>query len=189
VLQAVTKDVQKISKQATPDDVKKLWAKRQKVRWNKASYGLGTWLLGKDQAMKTGDKGDDKEKQAVNAKDQERLALEKRITAFMKTQEMTRAAKTTDEVKDEREVAWSELPGVARAGWILAYYVENAGDYEVRPDAIFLACRECGGEGVRSMAIVGANVATDARGKQMTDLIMQCPTCHGLGVTRKIAYR
>lgn len=46
------KDLQKTSPQATEDSVRQLWKSRKKIRYQTASYGLGTWLLGKAAALK-----------------------------------------------------------------------------------------------------------------------------------------
>ncbi|MBL8861298.1 MAG: hypothetical protein JNK02_04720 [Planctomycetes bacterium] len=187
VLDGVTLAAQAISKEATSDVVRRLWIGRKKERWQRASYGLGTWLLGKDAALK----GEQKEppKAPVTAAEKERADLEKKLQRFLQNQEMARKSKSSADQKDERDTAWKELPGVARAGWILAYYAENSGDFEVMPKPLFGNCRECGGTGTRTIAIAGANVARSEIGRQSNEVVIECPTCHGLGVVRRISYR
>jgi hypothetical protein len=189
VLDGVTKEMLKLSKESTPDAVKKLWLQRKKQRWNRASYGLGTWLLGKDAALKGNDEKAETPKVAVNEKDKERLELEKKLQRFLQNQELARKAKSNADQTDDREKAWKEMSPDARAGWMLAYYCENSGDFEVNPKPTFSACPECGGTGTLVMALAGGNVSRSAIGKASTDTKMECPTCHGLGVTRKISYR
>lgn len=189
VIDGVAKEVVKLTKEATGDAVKKLWLVRKKSRWYSASYGLGTWLLGKDAALKGSQPESAQPKAPVNEKDKERMDLEKKLQQYLKNQETARKTKSSAEQKDDREVAWKELSAESRSGWILAYYAENSGDFELNPKPVFHACRECGGEGTRVMSLVGANVAKSAIGKQSTDMKMECPTCHGLGVVRKISYR
>lgn len=187
VLDAVTKAAQAITKDASSDVVRRLWNARHKERFLRASYGLGTWLLGKDAALKG--EQPEAEKPPATAAEKERADLEKKLARFLQNQEMARKSKSTADQKDERETAWKELPGVARAGWILAYYAENSGDFEVMAKPLFRACRECGGTGTRILTMAGANVARSEIGKQSNETVIECPTCHGLGVVRQISYR
>jgi hypothetical protein len=115
--------------------------------------------------------------------------LEKKLQRFLQNQEMARKSRSTADQKDEREQAWKELPGVARANWIMAYYAENSGDFEVMPKPQFSACRECGGTGTRLLTMAGANVSREEVGKGSNEQVIECPTCHGLGVIRRISYR
>lgn len=188
VLDYVTKQASVLTKDATPDVVKKLWAQRKKVRWQRASYGLGTWLLGRDAALK-GSEEKKPDAKPVTEKDKERADLEKKLERFLQNQEMARKAKTSNEQKDDREAAWKELSIDNRAGWILAYYCENSGDFEVDPKPTLAACRECGGTGTRVLSLAGGNVSRSAVGKQSTDTKLECPACHGIGGVRRISYR
>lgn len=187
VLESVTKAAQAITKDASSDVVRRLWSARKKERWQRASYGLGTWLLGKDAALK-GEQAETEKPPATPA-EKERADLEQKLKRFLQNQEMARKSKSSADQKDEREQAWKELPGVARAGWILAYYAENSGDFEVMAKPLFGACRECGGTGTRLLSIAGANVARSEIGKGSNETVIECPTCHGLGVVRRISYR
>ncbi len=188
VLDYVTKESAAITKEANPDVVKKLWLARKRLRWSRASYGMGTWLLGKDAALK-GNEAQKTDAKPLTEKDKERAELEQKLERYLKNQEMARKAKTTAEQSDDREAAWKELSPDNRASWMLAYYVENSGDFEVDPKPTFAACRECGGEGTRTVSLAGANVSRTAVGKGVNETKMECPTCHGLGVVRRISYR
>ncbi|MDZ4772043.1 MAG: hypothetical protein SGI72_02810 [Planctomycetota bacterium] len=188
VLEYVTKEAALITKEANPDVVKKLWLARKKLRWSRASYGSGTWLLGRDSALKGNEapKADDK---PVSEKDKERAELASKLERYLKNQDMARKAKTNAEQSEDRELAWKELSSDNRASWLLAFYVENSGDFEVDPKPTFSACRECGGEGTRTVSLAGANVSRSSVGKGVNETKMECPTCHGLGVVRRISYR
>lgn len=188
VLDYVTKEASMLTKDATPDVVKKLWLQRRKVRWYRASYGLGTWLLGRDAALKGGEEKKTDAK-PLTEKDKERADLEKKLERFLQNQELARKSKSSSDQKDDREAAWKELSPDNRAGWILAYYCENSGDFEVDPKPILSACKECGGSGTRVLSLVGGNVSRSAIGKQATDTKLECPACHGLGAIRRISYR
>jgi hypothetical protein len=190
VLDYVVKEAARITKEATADNVKKAWAARRKIRWERASYGLGTWLLGKDAALKGSEDPSKKdEKKPVSEQDKARGELEKKLKAYLEGQELARKAKSSSEQKDDREAAWKELSVDNRRGWIRAYYCENSGDFEVDPRPILAACKDCGGEGTRLMSMAGQNVAKNAIGKQSTDARIECPSCHGIGAVRRISYR
>lgn len=187
VLDAVTKAAQVYSQEVNSDVVRRMWNARKKVRYQRASYGHGTWLLGQDAALK-GENAEE-EKPPVTAADKERADLEQKLARFLQNQEMARKSKSSADQKDDRETAWRELPGVSRAGWILAYYAENSGDFELLERPLFGACRECGGKGTRLLTIAGGNVAKSEIGKGSVEQVIECPTCHGLGVVRRISYR
>lgn len=190
IVENVAKETLKISKEATVDVVRAMWKNRKKVHWYRASYGNGTWLLGKDGALKgeepDKDKKDEKEK---GEKDKARADFEQKLARFLQNQEVARKAQSQDEKKDDREGFWKEFPSAQRAGWILAYYAENAGDMEVGAKPLFSNCKECGGKGTREISLAGANVSRTAAGKGNVDQVVECETCHGLGRVRRILYR
>lgn len=187
LLAKVAKEAARISKEATPDTVRQMWAKRSKAHWYRASYGYGTWMLGQDAALK-GQKAEEKPPEQ-NTKDKARAELEEKIKRYLENQEMARKAKSSAEQSDDLEAVWKELPSASRAQWILAYYAENSGDFEVGPKPIFSACRECGGQGARELVVAGNNVAKAATGQSSSNATIECPTCHGLGIIRRILYR
>lgn len=189
VLDAVVKEVQKLSKELTPDAVKKLWLQRKKVRWNRASYGMGTWLLGKDAALKGSEEPNEKPKTILSEKDKERMELEKKLQRFLQNQELARKAKSSADQNDDRQQGWKDMTDDGRAYWMVAYYCENSGDFEVMPKPSFTMCPVCGGKGTLVSSLAGGNVSRSAIGKGSVDVKLECPTCHGLGVFRKISYR
>ena len=200
VLAGVVRELGKSTKEATPDVVLRAFSARKKERWLRASYGQGTWLLGKERAFKGGS-DDGKPKQApVNERDAERLELEQRLARFIENQQLARSTQAGPGEEDERETAWAELPSTARQNWILAYYAENGGDFEVAPKPLLAACRECGGTGTRQMSLVGSNPAANAANQQgggrgggggapAMDTFAECVGCHGIGIVRRISYR
>jgi hypothetical protein len=185
---AVLKDIQKTSPQATEDSVRQLWKSRKKVRYQTASYGLGTWLLGKAAALK-GYEEEDTDAKPASEMDQVRAKLEDKIKRFFAAQAVSRAAQSQDEQKDDRQTTWQELSPTARAGWIVAWFVENSGEFEIYPKPIVQACKECGGKGIIEYSLAGANVSKSAVGKQSTDLKRECESCHGVGAVRRVMYR
>jgi len=188
VIAASAKDAAKISKEATEDTVRTAWKNRKKVRYQTASYGLGTWLLGKAAALK-GYEEDPQAEAPQSEVDKQRADLASKIKKFLQAQEVARSAQSNEEQKDDRESAWRELSPGARAHWILAYYVENSGDFELYTKPLIQACKQCGGKGIVEFALAGANVSQSAVGKPSNDLKAECETCHGIGAVRRIQYR
>ena len=185
---SVAKDMQKVSKEATSDTVRQMWASRKKIIWHRASYGLGTWLLGKDEALK-GMEEEKEEKKPVSEADKQRADLEKKIKAFLQNQEMARRAQSKEEQGEDRDGFWREYPVMSRAQWILAYFVENSGDFEVAKKPNLANCPDCGGIGTREVSVAGANVAKSMTGKGVIGTTNECTTCHGIGRIRRIAFR
>lgn len=186
---SVAKDMQKISKEATPDTVRQMWAGRKKIIWHRASYGLGTWLLGKEDALKGMEEEKEGEKKPVSEADQQRADLEKKIKAFLQNQEMARRAQSKDQQNEDRDGFWKEFPAMSRAQWLLAYFVENSGDFEVAKHPNLANCPDCGGHGTREVSVAGANVAKSMTGKGVVGVTNECTTCHGIGRIRRIAFR
>jgi hypothetical protein len=188
ILEHVTKDTQRISKEATPDTVRKLWVARKKLRWYHASYGMGTWLLGKDAALK-GEQPDAPKAAPQNDKDKARAELEQKVQRYLQNTAIAKKAQSKDQQKDDREEFWKEFGSDGRTLWILAYYAENGGEMECDKKPELDNCRECGGTGVRDVAVSGANVAKAGKGKDTGQQLVECPACHGLGRVRRINFR
>src|SRR5260221_58740 len=194
LLDAVVKDVQKVSKDVTPDMVRQMWTSRKKVRYFRASYGLGTWLLGKEAALKGGEedkdkKDKDKDKKPDTEISKERADLEKKIKTFLQNQEMARKAQSKDEQKEDREGFWKEYGALSKEQWLFSYFVENSGLFELAKHPNLDNCSDCGGKGTREIAVVGSNVAKSMIGKGQYGTTAECPICHGIGRIRRIAFR
>lgn len=194
LLAAVAKSVQSVTKQLDADAVHKLFNARdkKKLRWERASYGMGTWLLGKERALK-GEQPDDPKDAAAKPQtdtDKKRAALNEMMQQFLKNREMVAKSKSDGEQSEDREKFWREFSSASRAQWILAYFCEYGGEFEVSPKPLFDNCRECGGLGVRVIALAGGNVAQTQGNKPAgTEAKVNCEACHGLGRVRRISYR
>jgi hypothetical protein len=189
LVKAVQADLAALAPEITPEEVQKLWRERKGGRVRQASYGLGTWLLGEDRALATPpEEGKEKEdeKPAPGSQAEARKKLEERIQRYLKNQELARAAQSggaTSE-EDDPNAFWKEYEIAGRAQWILAYFVENSGLFEI--DRIrFENCRECGGTGARDLLDTGSSISGDAAGERL----VPCPTCHTLGRVRRVRYR
>jgi hypothetical protein len=190
LLQAVQKDLAEFAPDITPEQVQRLWRERKGGRIHLASYGLGTWLLGEDRALADPGKDKDKEpreeKPAPGSKAEARKKLEERIQRYLKNQELARAAQSGGgpSREDDPNAFWKEYDINGRANWVLAYFVESSGLFQI--DRIrFENCRECGGTGVRDLVNAGSAISGDAA----SEMLLPCPTCHTLARVRRVRYR
>ncbi len=179
----VLEDAQKMfSKKLELATIEGAWRARRKVRFLSASYGMGTWLLGEDAALKGQE--EEKEEAPESEKDAERAKLEEKIKRFVANQEAQRKQKNRAEEAEDFQAFWAGFSVGGRSQWIRAYYAEFGGDLELRAKPYFAACRDCGGTGVREVIYLGGSEAS-----QSGTMIQRCQVCMGIGVVRKIGYR
>lgn len=185
IQERVLADVQRqISPAVDLEQVLTAWAARDKRGWELASFGLGTWLLGEEAALK-GKPSDTEERTALETDlDQERADLAKKIERFLKNQAQTQRARSSQDREADAEVFWGGFPVNARTQWIRAYYAENAGDMEVYERPHLSNCPSCAGKGVREVVQVSAT----SKGQGGMSIV-RCPTCQGIGAIRRVRYR
>jgi hypothetical protein len=189
ILAAVTQDlVKSVSKHLTADDVRRAWQERDlsSQRVLKASYGLGTWLLGEQRARAGLEVKESGESKPTDEKSAEREALRKKIERYLKNQQLARKSSTKIEDAEEIAAFWDTYPQQARVQWLLAYYAENSGDLSV-VRVTFSECAECAGTGVRE-AVDLMTPTNNQDGNRDRDL-RACPACHHMGVVRRVAFR
>lgn len=187
IVARTTEDARRYKPSITEDEVRQLFLERKRGRWRPASYGAATWLLGEDKAL-AGEKPQAEEPQAPKSeKQREREQLEERIRRFLQNQEAAKRKRQREDGEEEdAETFWKTLSVTARRNWLIAYYAENGGDLDVRPQPELTNCPECGGTGVREIVFTGS--ARTEGGKSGTAKV-PCPTCHGIGRLRRIRYR
>ncbi len=179
-------DVQKkVTEAITLEEVRGLWEKRKRLRYSPASYREdGTWLLGTEAAQRgLEDEGARPKAGPVSEVDAQRVAIEERIKRYMQNQRLARTTQTGAAASDDYQTFWNTYSQGARAGWLLAYYIENSGDFEMRPRPDLRACKTCAGTGGIELLVTGT-----VRGDQ-TDGLAPCPLCHGVQYSRRIYYR
>ena len=204
VLAAVHADVAaSLSDALEPDDVIAYWATRKKIRFQNATFGLGTWLLGQERAEAGTEDKSAAADQPTSARDAERQALEDKIQKFLQNQARTRQRRTAEEEADDYEAFWAQMSIDDRAQWMRAYYVEYGGDFELRGHPYKPNCPSCGGKGVREIINGGATISAGqssgggrgrGRGRQSSagssgTQMVACSTCRGIGFQRRIYYR
>jgi hypothetical protein len=183
VLDLVTRDLQRIKAAVEPGEVRRLWDERKFGGRKRASYGLGTWLLGDEAARKKlGDEDEDKKKAAQKASDPARAELEEKIKRYLENQKLQQSAQQDEEGPDP-EAYWAEYGANAREQWILALWVERSGLYKnLRTE--FENCRECGGTGAKTVLTISGQ-----GGGAENERLEKCPSCHHVGVVRRISYQ
>ncbi|MCP3916720.1 MAG: hypothetical protein GY711_14285 [bacterium] len=181
----VLEDVQKrVSVDIQLEHVLAYWATRKKVRYENASYGLGTFLLGEDRAHAGTDPDKEAKKEPKTEKDAERAALEEKIKRFQRNQQLARRAQSRQDEAENYESFWNGFPPSNRAQWIRAYYVENSGDLELRPHPYIRPCPTCAGSGAREVIFTGGGQNNNG-GTQL----VKCETCQGVAIIRRVYYR
>lgn len=204
VLAAVTADVhRRISDSVEPEEVIAYWATRKLGRFQNATYGLGTWMLGEEAALAGTASEEGDSKSGGNERDAEREALEQKIEKFLSGQRKARQRRTQEEEADEYDQYWKRMSVDDRAQWLRAYYAENSGDFELRDRPYLHRCPTCAGQGVRE--IINASAGTSSsnrdgggrnrggnRGNASSNsgpTMVACNTCKGIGRQRRIYYR
>ena len=184
IAQNVTETLRKNWAELEEDQVRQFFVERKQGRWKPASYGLGTWLLGEEAALK-GSKAEEAAPEKKSSRDQERQDQADKIQRWLRNQEMSKRSSKSEEDEAQVEVAWTGLQSNGRRNWIIAYYAENSGELAVRPKPELRNCTECGGTGVKYIIFSGG--ARKGEGASAGSVI--CATCHGIGRTRRIRYR
>ncbi|MDE0895747.1 MAG: hypothetical protein OSB10_04105 [Planctomycetota bacterium] len=182
VLEAVTKDLSNIDKDINAEEVRVLFDEREGGRWRKASYGIGTWMLGEAKA-RAGIEEAPESTSGGGEQDAARKALEDKIKRYLDNQSAVRSSSSDD--GESPEDFWVGYSVNSRINWLLAYYAEFSGDMDVRK-AHFTNCKECGGSGAREVTNLGSARSGGSGGSTR---LISCPTCHHIGIVRRISYR
>lgn len=198
-LEAVTTALQKSAKGLESGTVKALWDAREKRGTHRASYGLGTWLLGEERARKDLDKKKDEKKvELPKGLSSEQKKIEEALKRYLENQAVARkAAGGGASDSEDSEAFWREQTVNARVQWILAYHAEYSGTMQV----VALQgenCPECGGRGATEQASGGVVASTPSnsgggRSGQTSvnaaSRLVPCNTCKHTGVIRRVVYR
>jgi len=175
-----------VSDALTPDEITAYWAARENGRWQKASYGDGSWLLGEDRALAGLPQAAADRDQPQSETEALRQRLEERMKRYQRNQSVVRRSQADFDEEAEQVDFWTHWSSAGRAQWLLAYYAEFGGDMELRPEPFFRKCPDCNGTGAREIIRTGSAV-TGARGAGSR--LVPCRTCHGIGTWRRISYR
>ncbi|MCE9593065.1 MAG: hypothetical protein K8S98_02630 [Planctomycetes bacterium] len=195
---AVLADLQRqVTKSVSIEEVRKLWAERKSAPAQKATYGIGTWLLGDDEARKG--LAEDAPKAAQSEKDVERAKLEDKIKRYLANQAMVKKSKLDADKEGEPAKFWTTWNVAGKKQWLMAFFVERTKVFQVNK-VLFSNCPDCGGQGVREILNAGSartNPSAQGGGRQGNGggpnsaglSLIDCPTCHHVGIRRRVSYR
>ncbi|RKY19164.1 MAG: hypothetical protein DRQ55_11325 [Planctomycetota bacterium] len=166
----------------TPEAVAQLWEQRRGGSVRTASYGQGTFLLGKSKALDFGrfDQADEE----VDPADELEEDFDDLVAKVKKQREALAQQRTTaarggglDEVGPTPDEWWEAAEGDARRSWMAAYYAEFSGAIHVI-EAKPRDCRRCDAGGY----IEGTNEKSEP-------VLLTCPVCKGLKRERVVRAR
>ena len=173
IAEKVAEDMASIRSDIDADVVRAIWSERESYKVYRASYGLGTWLLGAEKARAVPEEEGDERERPKSERESARAQIDEKINRYLRNQRAARSAQSREGTEDDPELAWAGLSSSARGQFLRAHYAEFSGDMEI-VRITFSECRACGGTGVREVLSMG-----DARsGSQSGVRIVACPTCH-----------
>ena len=88
-----------------------------------------------------------------------------------------------DDEEDLVQAFWEGWTVNGRSLWLMSYYLEESGDFEIRPRASLKPCKTCGGMGALQLLVTGTVLSGE------TASVASCPVCRGVKVTRRIYFR
>ena len=183
VVARVVEDMRRYQNDVDEARVRELFGRRDARRNRRATYGIGTWLLGREAALAEVRPPDEEPLEdvgPVSERSREREELEERIQRYLQSQQLSSVG-AGSAVDDEADPAafWADWSALSRTQWITAYYAENVGDMRLMR-ASLQPCRECGGAGALEQSTASANAGTR---------LVQCHICQGIPVRRRVSYR
>lgn len=180
ILGQVTADVQEIWPEVSPAEVREMFDRRTGSRIRGATYGDGTFLLGKERATATLEEEEEEEAEPLSAMDQQRRELEERMDRYLESSRRGRSGGGSSAAIDP-ELFWANWSLSGRTAWITSYYAEFGSDLEfvrvtVAPHG------DCAGTGYIEVISVNAGGGNARR-------LVPDPACGGVGVKRRVKYR
>ena len=186
IQQKVFEDLtQRVSSVYGLEDVRTLWDMRERRKWSSSTFGTaGSWLLGAEAAQAGIEaEEEDADGAAVSAAEAERRAIDDRVRRYAQNQRAALRGGRGEADQEERDEFWRAWSGSGRALWLLAYYAENGGDYELRPKPLLRNCTRCAGVGAIDV------IATGTLSRSELSQVSTCPLCRGVQVVRRISFR
>jgi len=173
-------EIKDMDQEITLTTINERWQNRLELgaSSHSASYGTGSWVLGEDRAkagLRTAE-----EEAADDGKSEDQRLMEERMKRYMDNLEAGRRAKSASEEDISPEDWWRRSSVTQRFQWLLAYYAEFSGDYEI-VHVRFSLCSTCAGQGFLEFLEVGSSGGKKKRKK--------CPTCHAVQVKRSVVFK
>jgi hypothetical protein len=180
VRQQLIEEIQSMDEEINLTSINERWYARLEMgaSSHSAGYGDGSWVLGVERAKEGLHAA---EEEAENdGKSEEQRKMEERMKKYMDNLEAGRRAKASTEQDISPEDWWQRAAVTQRFQWLLAYYAEFSGDYEL-VNVKFALCNTCAGQGFLEYLEVANEGAKTKRKK--------CPTCHAVQVRRSVTFK
>jgi hypothetical protein len=160
--------------------IDELWALRVNYSSNShtAGYGNGTWILGEERARSGLKETEGEDEQ--DGKTQQQREMEDRMKRYLDNLKTQQRSSQGDDSEVNPEDWWKGASSTSRLQWLLAYYSEFTGDYQLS-SVKFSYCPTCGGQGY----IETLEISPDGSDRKRS----QCPTCHGVQVKRSVNFK
>ncbi len=179
---SLVEELKTMNDELDPFALDPLWRERasQGAVRHRASFGEGTWILGEERARAGME--DPAAKEAEDGKTAAQREMDERMQRYLANLEAQRrtAAGAENEGEATPDDWWLQASVTERFQFLLAYYAEYSGDYQMTV-VEFTACSTCAGSGVLESVEISAQGAQHRR--------QRCPTCHGVGVRRALNFR
>lgn len=175
-------ELQKVAPEIESDAARAYFEQRSRTRVRKASYGRGTWLLGKERAR--AGLAEEAEQPEASGRGAERQELLEQIQRYLRNQDVSGRSGGQADERDPGEY-WETLSSGSKRQWILSYYAEFGGDLELK-GVSFIPEKNCGGTGYVEVVQSGP---PRSGSEGVRTRLQICPICNGVGGTRRVTYR
>ena len=179
IRQQMAEELEPMQANLTLAEIDRLWLARLDTSpaRHKAGYGDGSWILGTEKA-RAGLKAQESDEN--DGKSEEQRAMEERMQRYLRNLEAQKRAGAAADDDVSPEDWWRRSRTTQRFQFLLAYYAEFSGDFQIT-GVSFTNCSTCAGSGVIESVELNENGANQRR--------VKCPTCHQVGVRRSVAFR
>ena len=140
----------------TPEEARAFWENRRKSGWKTASYGAGTFIV-----------------EPPKIKPPKRRAPRR-----SKGRSGGAAPQVQIPKPPTRDQWWARAPSKERQQWVMAFFVENSGLFEVAEEAKYSLCPKCNGAGLESKALQTGGT-----------LAYLCTRCGGAQRDKRVRFR
>ncbi len=177
---AMVLELESMKKDMDMSEIDALWQRRMetKPKRHQAGYGNGTWILGEERA-RAGLK--EEEEEQADGRTQAEKDLQDRYKRYLENLESSRRAAGVSEEASPDDW-WKKTTASARYQWMLAYYAEFSGDFDL-VKVYFANCPSCNGDGYEELVELGASSTSGGKKRK------KCTTCQGVAIKRSLFFR
>ena len=141
----------------TPEEARAFWENRPKSNWKTATYGAGTFIVEPPKIKPPKRRRNKKKKKSSGGKAGPPVKIPKPPT---------------------RDQWWGRAPTPHRQSWIMAFFAENSGLFEVSERPKYSNCGKCNGEGLETKRFQSGDV-----------LKYICTRCAGAQRDKRVRFR